>query len=94
MTSPSPLLYDTYYHFFNRGARGRERSASRSITRSALRMVSGRCAMMMRVTAVARIAALLRATLFPLGRPYVVPSDALGHEVAKLLIGPSPTRVV
>jgi acyl-CoA dehydrogenase len=38
------------------------------------------------------IAALLRAIVFPLGRPYVVPSDALGHEVAKLLIAPSPTR--
>ena len=38
------------------------------------------------------IAALLRAIVFPLGRPYVVPSDALGHDVAKLLIAPSPTR--
>ena len=32
------------------------------------------------------------AIVFPLGRPYVVPSDTLGHEVAKLLIAPSPTR--
>ncbi len=41
-----------------------------------------------------RIAAALlrRLVVFPLGRPYVVPSDALGHEVAKLLIAPSPTR--
>ena len=38
-------------------------------------------------------AALLRhLVVFPLGRPYVVPSDALGHEVARLLITPSPTR--
>jgi acyl-CoA dehydrogenase len=34
----------------------------------------------------------LRRILFPLGRPYVVPSDRLGHEVAKLLIEPSATR--
>jgi acyl-CoA dehydrogenase len=40
-----------------------------------------------------RLAAwLLRRFLFPLGRPYVVPSDQLGHDVAKLLIEPSPTR--
>jgi acyl-CoA dehydrogenase len=38
------------------------------------------------------IATLLGAIAFPLGRPYVVPSDALGHEVAKLLIAPSPAR--
>jgi acyl-CoA dehydrogenase len=31
-------------------------------------------------------------TVFPLGRPYVVPSDKLGHDVARLLIEPSPTR--
>jgi acyl-CoA dehydrogenase len=30
--------------------------------------------------------------VFPLGRPYQVPSDALGHEVARLLIEPSATR--
>ncbi|MEN8260926.1 MAG: DUF1974 domain-containing protein, partial [Pseudomonadota bacterium] len=30
--------------------------------------------------------------IFPIGRPYVVPSDLLGHEVAKRLIEPSPTR--
>ena len=38
------------------------------------------------------IATMLRRTIFPLGRPYVVPSDKLGHEVARLLIEPSPTR--
>ena len=35
---------------------------------------------------------LLRRVIFPLGRPYVVPSDKLGHEVAALLIEPSATR--
>ena len=34
----------------------------------------------------------MRRVVFPLGRPYVVPSDRLGHEVAKLLIEPSATR--
>lgn len=34
----------------------------------------------------------LRRVIFPLGRPYVVPSDRLGHEVARLLIAPSDTR--
>jgi acyl-CoA dehydrogenase len=38
------------------------------------------------------IAAIMRRTVFPLGRPYVVPSDKLGHEVAKLLIEPSAAR--
>jgi acyl-CoA dehydrogenase len=38
------------------------------------------------------IAWLLRRILFPLGRPYVAPSDRLGHEVAKLLIEPSASR--
>ncbi len=38
------------------------------------------------------VAMLLRRIVFPLGRPYVVPSDQLGHEVARLLIAPSPTR--
>jgi len=37
-------------------------------------------------------AALLRWIVFPLGRPHVVPSDRLGHEVARLLIAPSATR--
>jgi acyl-CoA dehydrogenase len=40
-----------------------------------------------------RLAAwILRRIIFPLGRPYVVPSDRLGHEVARLLIEPSATR--
>ncbi|HEX8987068.1 MAG TPA: acyl-CoA dehydrogenase [Rhodocyclaceae bacterium] len=34
----------------------------------------------------------LHRFIFPLGRPYVVPSDRLGHQVAKLLIEPSDTR--
>jgi acyl-CoA dehydrogenase len=38
------------------------------------------------------LGALMRRVVFPLGRPYVVPSDALGHEVAKRLIEPSATR--
>jgi acyl-CoA dehydrogenase len=38
------------------------------------------------------LAAMMRRIVFPLGRPYVVPSDRLGHEVAKLLIEPSATR--
>ncbi|HEY2817451.1 MAG TPA: acyl-CoA dehydrogenase [Casimicrobiaceae bacterium] len=38
------------------------------------------------------IAALMRRIAFPLGRPYVIPSDMLGHEVARLLIEPSATR--
>ncbi len=35
---------------------------------------------------------LRRIVVFPLGRPYFVPSDELGHEVASLLITPSATR--
>ena len=35
---------------------------------------------------------LRRIVVFPLGRPYVVPSDRLGHEVALTLIEPSSTR--
>ena len=35
---------------------------------------------------------LRRLVVFPLGRPYVVPSDQLGHEVARALIEPSATR--
>ncbi len=35
---------------------------------------------------------LRRLVVFPLGRPYVVPSDQLGHEVAARLIEPSATR--
>jgi acyl-CoA dehydrogenase len=38
------------------------------------------------------IAAIMWRTVFPLGRPYVVPSDECGHEVARLLIEPSATR--
>jgi acyl-CoA dehydrogenase len=38
------------------------------------------------------IAAVMRRVVFPLGRPYVVPSDKLGHDVAKLLLEPSATR--
>ena len=38
------------------------------------------------------VAWLLRRVIFPLGRPYVVPSDRLGHDVASLLIEPSATR--
>jgi len=38
------------------------------------------------------IAAILRRVVFPLGRPYVVPSDKLGHKVARLLIEPSAAR--
>ncbi len=38
------------------------------------------------------VSMLLRRTIFPLGRPYVVPSDKLGGRVADLLIAPSATR--
>ena len=38
------------------------------------------------------IATVMRRIVFPLGRPYFVPSDALGHDVAKLLLEPSATR--
>jgi acyl-CoA dehydrogenase len=38
------------------------------------------------------LGALMRRVVFPLGRPYVMPTDALGHAVAKLLIEPSATR--
>jgi acyl-CoA dehydrogenase len=38
------------------------------------------------------LGALMRRVVFPLGRPYVAPSDELGHEVAKRLIEPSATR--
>jgi acyl-CoA dehydrogenase len=38
------------------------------------------------------IAAFLRFLIYPTGRPYSVPSDRLGHEVARLLIAPSATR--
>lgn len=35
---------------------------------------------------------LLARIIFSPGRPYVVPSDALGREVAKCLIAPYATR--
>src|SRR5438067_1287164 len=38
------------------------------------------------------LAAVMRRIVFPLGRPYVIPSDKLGHDVARLLIQPSATR--
>ncbi|MSQ19156.1 MAG: acyl-CoA dehydrogenase [Betaproteobacteria bacterium] len=38
------------------------------------------------------IAAMLRFLIYPTGRPYSVPSDQLGHDVARLLIAPSATR--
>jgi acyl-CoA dehydrogenase len=38
------------------------------------------------------IAAFLHRSIFPWGHPYVVPSDEVGHQVAKLLIAPSATR--
>ncbi|HSQ81205.1 MAG TPA: acyl-CoA dehydrogenase [Casimicrobiaceae bacterium] len=38
------------------------------------------------------IAAVMWRVVFPLGRPYEVPSDRLGHEVAKILLAPSAAR--
>ena len=38
------------------------------------------------------VAWVLARIIFPLVRPYVVPSDALGHSVAQRLIEPSATR--
>jgi len=38
------------------------------------------------------IGAFLHRSIFPWGHPYVVPSDDLGHQVAKLLIQPSAAR--
>jgi acyl-CoA dehydrogenase len=38
------------------------------------------------------VAAVMRRVVFPLGRPYVVPSDKLGQEVARILILPSAAR--
>ena len=38
------------------------------------------------------IAAFLHRSIFPWGHPYVVPSDEVGHQVAKLLIAPSASR--
>jgi acyl-CoA dehydrogenase len=38
------------------------------------------------------VAALLRFAIFPRGRTYSAPSDALGQEVAELVINPTDTR--
>ncbi|MBI4741347.1 MAG: acyl-CoA dehydrogenase [Betaproteobacteria bacterium] len=38
------------------------------------------------------IGRVLFRSIFPLGRPYAVPSDRIGHQVAKLLIAPSASR--
>ena len=38
------------------------------------------------------IAAVVNRIIFPWGHPYVVPSDEVGHQVAKSLITPSATR--
>ena len=38
------------------------------------------------------VARLLQRLIFPWGHPYVVPSDQVGHQVAKALINPSATR--
>jgi acyl-CoA dehydrogenase len=38
------------------------------------------------------VGTLLRLTIFPLGRRFASPSDALGHQVAGLLIAPSAGR--
>jgi acyl-CoA dehydrogenase len=38
------------------------------------------------------VGAFLKRIVFPFGHPYVVPSDTLGHEVAKLMIASSATR--
>jgi acyl-CoA dehydrogenase len=38
------------------------------------------------------IAAVVRRIVFPLGRPYVVPSDRLGQKVARIVIQPGAAR--
>ena len=38
------------------------------------------------------LAALMRRIVFPLGRPYFIPSDHCGQRAARLLIAPSATR--
>ena len=38
------------------------------------------------------IGALMRRIVFPFGRPYVIPSDKLGHDVARRMLEPSATR--
>jgi acyl-CoA dehydrogenase len=34
----------------------------------------------------------LRKVIFPFGHPYVVPSDRVGHEIARILISPCAAR--
>jgi acyl-CoA dehydrogenase len=38
------------------------------------------------------IASIVRLVVFPIGRPYVVPSDKLGHAAAQLVLEPSAAR--
>jgi acyl-CoA dehydrogenase len=38
------------------------------------------------------VGTLMRLAIFPFGRHFAPPSDALGHEVARLLIAPSSAR--
>lgn len=38
------------------------------------------------------VAIFLNRIIFPYGHPYVVPSDEVGHQVAKLMIAPSASR--
>jgi acyl-CoA dehydrogenase len=38
------------------------------------------------------IGAVMRRIVFPFGRPYVIPSDKLGHDVARRMLEPSATR--
>ena len=38
------------------------------------------------------VGTFLHRSIFPWGHPYVVPSDEVGHQVAKALIAPSATR--
>ena len=38
------------------------------------------------------IGRMLYRIIFPLGKPYDVPSDKIGHQVAKLLIEPNASR--
>lgn len=35
---------------------------------------------------------MLRRIIFPLGHPYDVPSDRIGHQVARLMISPTVAR--
>ena len=38
------------------------------------------------------VAAILRFFIFPRGRTYSAPADALGQEIVELMINPTPTR--